>query len=113
MPPFNGQSDQEIMKKVRVGKFSFADPSWSNVSDKAKDLISKLLTYDVEVRPSAEVALQHIWITEMSSQVIDQNVAIGALTNLKTFQSRSETQVGHLRLHCFSTPHQERKGEPC
>lgn len=67
MPPFNGQSDQEIMKKVRVGKFSFSDPCWSNVSDKAKDLITKLLTYDVDQRPTAEQALQHPWITEMSS----------------------------------------------
>lgn len=48
MPPFNGQSDQEIMKKVRIGKFSFSDPCWSNVSDKCKDMISKLLTYDPE-----------------------------------------------------------------
>jgi len=42
------------MKKVRVGKFSFADACWSNVSDKAKDLITKLLTYDPDARPSAE-----------------------------------------------------------
>ena len=66
IPPFNGQSDQEIMKKVRIGKFSFSDPAWNNVSDKAKDLISKLLTYDTEHRPSAEEALRHPWIIEMS-----------------------------------------------
>ena len=28
MPPFNGQSDQEIMKKVRAGSFSFDDKVW-------------------------------------------------------------------------------------
>ena len=27
MPPFNGQSDQEIMKKVRAGSFTFDDKS--------------------------------------------------------------------------------------
>ena len=67
MPPFNGQSDQEIMKKVRVGKFSFSDPCWANVSDKGKDFITKLLTYDVDQRPSAEAALQHPWIVDYSS----------------------------------------------
>lgn len=87
MPPFNGQSDQEIMKKVRVGKFSFSDPCWANCSDKAKDLITKLLTYDCDQRPSAEAALQHPWITEMSSQAVDSSVAMGALTNLKTFRA--------------------------
>jgi len=54
------------MKKVRIGKFSFSDPCWNNISDKAKDLITQLLTYDPEKRPSAEEALQHPWITEMS-----------------------------------------------
>ena len=87
MPPFNGQSDQEIMKKVRIGKFSFSDPCWSNVSDKAKDMISKLLTYDPEHRPSAEQCLQHPWILEMSQSTVDQNLAMGALSNLKTFRA--------------------------
>lgn len=56
------------MKKVRIGKFSFSDPCWSTISDKGKDLITKLLTYDHEQRPSAEDALKHPWITEMSQQ---------------------------------------------
>lgn len=56
-PPFNGQSDQEIMKKVRIGKFSYSDPCWANISDKAKDMINQLLTYDPEKRPSAQQTL--------------------------------------------------------
>jgi calcium-dependent protein kinase len=75
------------MKKVRIGKFSFSDPCWSNISDKAKDLISQLLTYDVDKRPSAEQALQHPWITEFSSGSVDANIAMGALSNLKTFRA--------------------------
>ena len=45
------------MKKVRIGKFSFSDPCWNSVSDKAKDFISKLLVYDVDQRVTAELAL--------------------------------------------------------
>ena len=86
-PPFNGQSDQEIMKKVRIGKFSYSDPCWSNISDKAKDMINQLLTYDVEKRPSASSALQHPWVTEMSHSQVDANLAVGALSNLKTFRA--------------------------
>ena len=59
------------MKKVRQGKFSYSDPCWANLSDKAKDLISQLLTYDHEKRPSAEAALQHQWIKEMSDSKVD------------------------------------------
>lgn len=87
MPPFNGSSDQEIMKKVSIGKFSFSDPCWSNISDKAKDFITKLLTFDKDKRITAEDALKHPWITDMSAIQVDQAVAMGALSNLKTFRA--------------------------
>eukprot|EP00117_Sycon_ciliatum_P036058 scpid83368/ scgid27208/ Calcium-dependent protein kinase 4 len=87
MPPFNGNTDQEIMKKVKIGKFSFSDPCWSSITDKAKDFITKLFTYDIEKRPSAEESLKHPWITEMSTIQIDANVAQNALSNLKNFSA--------------------------
>lgn len=75
------------MKKVSLGKFSFSDPCWSNISDKAKDFISKLLTFDKDARISAEDALKHPWITDMSAISVDMSVAMGALSNLKTFRA--------------------------
>jgi len=75
------------MKKVRIGKFSFSEPCWANISDKAKDLISQLLTFDMDKRPSAEVSLKHPWITEMSQSTVDASIAMGALSNLKTFRA--------------------------
>jgi calcium-dependent protein kinase len=75
------------MKKVRAGKFSFSDPAWANVSNEAKDVITQLLTYDVDKRPSAEQVLQHPWIIKMSSQQVDSAMAMGALTNLKSFRA--------------------------
>ena len=50
-------------------------------------MINQLLTYDVEKRPSASNALQHPWITEMSHSQVDANLAVGALSNLKTFRA--------------------------
>ena len=35
------------MKKVKLGKFSFQDAVWGNVSDEAKDFIHHLLTVKV------------------------------------------------------------------
>merc|ERR1711966_425021 len=86
MPPFNGQSDQEIMKKVRAGSFSFDDKVWSNISDNCKDFITKLLTYKQEERPTAAEALQHPWIVELSTTVVDEKSAQDALSNLKSFK---------------------------
>ena len=53
IPPFNGSTDQEIMKRVKEGKFNFNDPIWNKVSDQAKDFITQLLIKDQNKRPSA------------------------------------------------------------
>ena len=50
-------------------------------------MISKLLTYDPEHRPSAEDILKHPWIVEKSTTSIDTTVAMGALSNLKSFRA--------------------------
>ena len=63
------------MKKVKIGKFEFPEEHFSKVSESAKDFIRKLLTYDPEKRPSAEVCLQHPWIVEYSQATVDQGQA--------------------------------------
>ena len=87
VPPFNGQSDQEIMKKVREGQFSFEERVWQNISENAKAFIRLLLTYSPEDRPSAEQALQHPWIVELANLQVDEALAMSALDNLSKFNS--------------------------
>ena len=93
IPPFNGASDQEIMKKVKTGKFSFSDPAWNNISENAKDFITQLLIKDQDKRPSAEQALKHPWIQQAVDATMDKvssDVAISALTNLSNFNAKSK-----------------------
>ncbi len=67
-PPFNGESDIEIMKKVKLGKYTFNDPSWKDISEGCKDFITKLLTLDQNKRPSAAEALTHKWLIQASKK---------------------------------------------
>ena len=87
MPPFNGQSDTDIMKKVREGQVSFEDRIWQTISENAKSFIKFLLTYDAEARPSAADALKHPWITELATLQVDEALAMNALDNLGKFNS--------------------------
>jgi len=89
MPPFNGQSDQEIMKKVRAGAFSFDDKVWNNISDNCKDFIRQLLTFKADDRPTASDILKHPWIVELATVAVDESAALGALDNLKSFNADS------------------------
>jgi calcium-dependent protein kinase len=61
-PPFNGETDNEILSKIKTGKFVFPEEEWDNISDEAKDLITKILEFDPSKRFSASDCLNHIWL---------------------------------------------------
>lgn len=67
-PPFWGDRDSEIFRKVRRGLYSFKGAEWATVSDTAKDLISKLLMMDPRERLTAAQALEHPWILAQGSR---------------------------------------------
>jgi len=60
-PPFIGNTDVEILSKVRKGVYNFDYDYWDNVSEEAKDLISNCLQLDPRLRPSAAQILNHKW----------------------------------------------------
>lgn len=63
-PPFFGDSDAEILSRVRSGNFSFNDADWRHISDMAKDLIRGLLRMSEIERVSAKQALFDQWIIQ-------------------------------------------------
>lgn len=63
-PPFYGDSDTQIFESVRVGKFDFPSPEWDDISASAKDFVIALLQKDPLHRPTAAVALKHVWLVE-------------------------------------------------
>ncbi len=38
-PPFSGRNEEEILKKVKIGKFKFDPEDWDHISNDAKTLI--------------------------------------------------------------------------
>lgn len=58
-PPFNGKDNQEIMLNVFNGHYTFRPRAFANVSDLAKDLISRLLIKDPSMRMTAKEAYMH------------------------------------------------------
>jgi len=74
------------MKKVRQGSFDFEDKAWANISDKAKDFITQLLTYNKDERPSAAELLNHPWLSELANLAVDESLALSVLDNMKGFR---------------------------
>ena len=93
-PPFGGINDEEILLKVKKGKFDLAKYPWGVISNEAKDLIKKLIEVDPTKRLSAEDALQHPWfeLTKLKAvdnmvNTIDPNRAINLVKNLKKYRT--------------------------
>lgn len=72
-PPFNGKTDNDIYKKIEVGKFEFKHNDWKNVSSEAMDLIKRMLTYDPKKRISAQEVMSHPWVQHMKDKTHDES----------------------------------------
>ena len=66
-PPFYDEDEELLFKKIKSGKFEFPSPYWDNVSDRAKDLITKLLRINPGYRLTAEEILKHPWLSETNN----------------------------------------------
>lgn len=64
-PPFDGDSDKDILRSVCRGKYSFPSPEWDDISPGARNLIRKLLSKNPKRRPSATEALNDDWLKEV------------------------------------------------
>ncbi|XP_053616109.1 probable serine/threonine-protein kinase fhkC isoform X2 [Plodia interpunctella] len=64
LSPFMGETDIETMANVTVAKYDFDDEAFNEISEDAKDFISRLLVKDKESRPSATECLRHRWVAK-------------------------------------------------
>jgi len=81
-PPFYGDTDADVLAKVRLGSYTFNPKDWKAVSEDAKDLIRNLLKTEPKDRFAANQALNHRWITETAPKASTAAVVdLGQLTN--------------------------------
>jgi calcium-dependent protein kinase len=86
-PPFDGDTEEEILLSVQSDKYDFDDEVWDNVSEEAKDLIRKLLVPENE-RLSPKEALEHPWIKTMTKPENKtlEPLGVNHINRLKKFQ---------------------------
>jgi len=66
-PPFYGDNDAQMFKKIKAGSYKFLSPYWDPISSDAKDFVAKLLVVDPRKRMTAAEALNHRWLGRTSS----------------------------------------------
>ena len=86
-PPFNGSTQEDIMRAVKKASLNFSGPEWKDISEDAKDLVKKMIKYPPSTRISVENAHVHAWMQkrgtcDSSSIAAIQNVILN-LTQYK------------------------------
>ncbi|CAD8058402.1 unnamed protein product [Paramecium sonneborni] len=85
-PPFVGKTENQILDRVKLGKFTFDPEDWDTVSKEAKEFITKLLRMDPNKRLSAKQALEDPWLVKYApSTQVNKKV----LNNLRQFQAET------------------------
>jgi calcium-dependent protein kinase len=89
--PFWGDTAQEIANQVFTGRFTFDAPVWENVSSQAKDFIKNLLVMDPKARVTAQLALNHPWIADLThTSDISSSSERDLVQSLSSFAESSE-----------------------
>ena len=84
VPPFNGETDEEIFDAVRRGVFGYPDKLWGNISNDVKDLITKMLCKE-DSRLSAEEVLKHPWVVNEAPNAKDETGLNISLNSFKAY----------------------------
>lgn len=99
-PPFNGDSDTQIHKRIRRDEVEFPEEIWGQVSHNAIDLTRIMLIKDPIQRPAAWELLNHPWLARDSSDLPESSrlLNVSVLTRLKEFRAGSKMRQAALHL---------------
>ena len=104
-PPFGGKSNKEIIDNVLRGTYSFSNPVWENISDVAKDLISKLLERQADERLTAEEAYNHPWLAEQRQrEFANVSISMDVFTNMQNYMDSLQLKRTTLSLIASRIP---------
>ena len=94
--PFDGETDEDIIKSIKVGVYKKNEDRYLKGSEELKDLISNLLKMDPKERLSAKEALNHNFFIKANANLIYQNISkeliLSFIHNLLSYRINSKFQ---------------------
>ncbi|XP_019498590.1 PREDICTED: serine/threonine-protein kinase Chk2 [Hipposideros armiger] len=98
-PPFSEHKTQVSLKdQITSGKYNFIPEVWAEVSEKALDLVKKLLIVDPKVRFTTEEALGHSWLQDEDMKRKFQNLLCEENKSTAVTQAPAQPSTSRKRL---------------
>lgn len=101
--PFTGEEVADIFESIKRRPLTF--PRGVKLSDKAKDLLTKMLTKNMSVRPTIAELLEHPWIEDADDRQIESHV----IENLEAFHENTKFRqaIGKMMAAQMAPHHRE------
>lgn len=97
VPPFWGETEQEIFDEVLHGDLDFTSNPWPSISESAKDLVTKMLVRDAKKRITAHEVLRHPWV-QVDGVAPDKPLDSVVLSRMKQFSAMDKLKKLALRI---------------
>ncbi|GMI84809.1 calcium dependent protein kinase 1 [Hibiscus trionum] len=97
VPPFWGETEQDIFNEVLNGELDFSSDPWPNISESAKELVRKMLDRDTKKRITAHEVLRHPWV-QVDGVAPDKPLDSAVLSRLKQFSAMDKLKKMALRV---------------
>uniref|UniRef100_A0A8D0G4V0 CaM kinase-like vesicle-associated protein n=1 Tax=Sphenodon punctatus TaxID=8508 RepID=A0A8D0G4V0_SPHPU len=98
-PPFYEEMDEDdyenhdknLFRKILAGDYEFDPPYLDDISQAAKDLVTRLMEVDQDQRITAEEAISHEWISGNAAS--DKNIKDGVCAQIEKNFARAKWKV--------------------
>ncbi|KAF1522750.1 CaM kinase-like vesicle-associated protein, partial [Eudyptes sclateri] len=95
-PPFYEEADEEdyenhdknLFRKILAGDYEFDPPYWDDISQAAKELVTRLMEVEQDQRITAEEAISHEWISGNAAS--DKNIKDGVCAQIEKNFARAK-----------------------
>uniref|UniRef100_A0A8B9J277 Protein kinase domain-containing protein n=1 Tax=Amazona collaria TaxID=241587 RepID=A0A8B9J277_9PSIT len=98
-PPFYEETEEEdyenhdknLFRKILAGDYEFDPPYWDDISQAAKELVTRLMEVEQDQRITAEEAISHEWISGNAAS--DKNIKDGVCAQIEKNFARAKWKV--------------------
>ncbi|XP_016114136.1 caM kinase-like vesicle-associated protein [Sinocyclocheilus grahami] len=121
-PPFYDETDDDdyenhdknLFRKILAGDYEFDSPYWDEISDSAKNLVSRLMEVDQDQRLTAQEAINHEWISgnAASDKNIKENVCAQIEKNFAKAKWKKAVRVTTMMKRLRAPEHQTAAAVP-
>ncbi|MCE2055436.1 Calcium-dependent protein kinase 11 [Datura stramonium] len=109
VPPFWGESEEEIFDEVLHGDIDFELDPWPKISQGAKDLVRRMLVRDPKKRLTAHEVLCHPWV-QIDGVAPDKPLDSAIFTRLTQFSAMNKLKKMAIRVIAESLSEEEIAG---